>query len=214
MKVEPVRKQDTGTSRMGEGLGAVFLLKYHQKEGLRVRMMFSWTMPDRDRKMRADSCVPRERRSWVSSVHVCALRDKCLQEQGQGLSGAILLYSRAQFIGTHAGRLVILRTRAGTAHGPHEAQEVQRRAYACVRAQGGQAHLARGGHAIVVDLELGLGAQLRPLKPQVRADEGHQQDIANDANSGNGKRNGQVLGHVPVQGEVSAVHLQVCTHDF
>lgn len=56
MKVEPVRNDVTGTSRMGEGLGALFLLKCHQKDGLRVRMMFSWTMPERPKKIRADSC--------------------------------------------------------------------------------------------------------------------------------------------------------------
>ena len=55
-KVVPSRKEHTGISRMGEGLGAVFLLKCHQKEGLRVRIMFSCTVPDSATKMMAASC--------------------------------------------------------------------------------------------------------------------------------------------------------------
>mmetsp|Transcript_21970 Transcript_21970/g.60826 ORF Transcript_21970/g.60826 Transcript_21970/m.60826 type:complete len:370 (+) Transcript_21970:1223-2332(+) len=67
--------------------------------------------------------------------------------------------------------------------------------------------LARGGHAIVRGgLERRLGVKLRPLKPQIRADEGHQQHVAHNAHHGNGEGNRQILGHVPVQGVVRAVH--------
>ena len=69
--MEAVKKQVTGTSRIGEGLGAVFLLKCHQKEGLRVRMMLSWTIPDRDRKMMAASCE-------CVSVYVCVCVSVCV----------------------------------------------------------------------------------------------------------------------------------------
>ena len=44
MKVEPVRKSATGRASFQEGVGAVFLEKWNQKEGLRMEMILSCVM--------------------------------------------------------------------------------------------------------------------------------------------------------------------------
>ncbi len=56
MKVEASRKKDTGMASLRDGGGAVFLEKYHQKDGLRVEMMLSWVTMVNAKKITATTC--------------------------------------------------------------------------------------------------------------------------------------------------------------
>ncbi len=59
MKVDPVRKRTTGRASFQEGVGAVFLEKCHQKEGLRMEMMLSWVMIVSAMYITATTCITR-----------------------------------------------------------------------------------------------------------------------------------------------------------